>query len=117
MSRRSRKRKSRRITPELRREVMRLAAKGLSYRQILARVDTSRGSVGIMLRPLGGVASRDMLEPTGKRLSLEDRVVPKNRIGISPHASKLKSVKLAFFTNNAPAINDGPAVVHEYHQT
>jgi transposase, IS30 family len=74
MSRRSRKRKSRRITPELRREVMRLAAKGLSYRQILARVDTSRGSVGIMLRPLGGVASRDMLEPTGKRLSLEDRV-------------------------------------------
>lgn len=69
----SRRRKYRRITPELRREVMQLAAKGLSYRQILARVDTSRGAVGIMLRPLGGVAPRDMLEPTGKRLSLEER--------------------------------------------
>ena len=70
----NRRRKNRRITPELRREVMRLAAKGLSYRQIPAQVDTSRGAVGIMLRPLGGVARPDMLEPMGKRLSLEERV-------------------------------------------
>jgi transposase, IS30 family len=66
--------KYRRITPELRREVMRLAGQGLSYRQVLTRVDMSMGGVGIVLRPLGGVIRKDMLEPTGRRLSLEDRI-------------------------------------------
>jgi transposase, IS30 family len=70
----SRRRKYRRITPQLRREVMRLAGQGLSYREILARVDMSMGGVGIVLRPLGGVIRQDMLEPTGRRLSLEDRI-------------------------------------------
>jgi IS30 family transposase len=70
----SRNKKYRKITPELRRHVMRLAAEGLSYRQILARVDTSSGAVRIVLRPLGGVVRKDMLEASGKRLSLEERV-------------------------------------------
>jgi transposase, IS30 family len=60
--------------PEVRREVMRLAAKGCSYRDIAGRVSVSQGWVGIVLRPLGGVIRKDMLEPTGKRLSLEERV-------------------------------------------
>ena len=76
----SRKRKNRRITGELRRQVMRLAAEGFSYRQILERVDTSSGAVRIILRPLGGVVRKDMLEPSGKRLSLEERV--EVRIGL-----------------------------------
>lgn len=76
----SRIKKRRRITPELRREVMRLRAQGLSYRQILARVDMSAGGVQIVLRPLGGVIRKDMLEPTAKRLSLEERV--EIRIGV-----------------------------------
>jgi transposase, IS30 family len=70
----------RRITPELRREVMRLAAQGLSHRQILGRLDMSMGGVGIVLRPLGGVIRRDMLAVSGRRLSLEERV--EIRIGL-----------------------------------
>jgi transposase, IS30 family len=53
---------------------MRLAAQGCSYRDIAGQVSISLGSVGRVLRPLGGVIRKDMLEPTGKRLSLEDRV-------------------------------------------
>jgi IS30 family transposase len=64
----------RRVTPEMRREVMRLAAQGLTYRQILARVDTSMPVVAKVLKPLGGVIRTDMLAPTGRRLSLAERV-------------------------------------------
>jgi transposase, IS30 family len=64
----------RRLTPELRREVMRLAAQGLSYGQILQRVDSSRGGVQIMLRPLGGVIRKETLVVSGRRLSLPERV-------------------------------------------
>ena len=63
-----------RMPPEVRREVMRLAAQGLSHQQILARVDISKGSVQNVLRPLGGVIRKDMLAPTGRRLSLAERV-------------------------------------------
>jgi len=63
-----------RMPAEVRCEVMRLAAQGLSYRQIVARVDVSRGSVGNVLRPLGGVIRKDMLAPAGRRLSLAERV-------------------------------------------
>jgi len=63
----------RRITPELRREVLGLAARGLTTRQILSQVDMSAGGLQIVLRPLGGVVRRDMLELTGKRLSMAER--------------------------------------------
>ena len=63
-----------RLPPELRREVMRLAARGLSYTQIQARLDLSLGTVSAVLRPLGGVIRKDMLAPTGRRLSLQERV-------------------------------------------
>jgi len=53
---------------------MRLFAQGFTHRQILERLDMSMGSVGIVLRPLGGVIRRDTLEVTGKRLSMEERV-------------------------------------------
>jgi IS30 family transposase len=68
------KKRWQRIPPEVRREVMRLRAQGLTYPQIRARVDISQGGVQIVLRPLGGVIRRDMLAPTGRRLSLEERV-------------------------------------------
>ena len=64
-----------RLPVEVRVEVMRLAAQGLSYRQILARVDVSMGSVGSVLRPLGGVIGAEMLAAaSGRRLSLAERV-------------------------------------------
>ena len=63
-----------RLPPELRREVMRLAAQGLSYSQIQARLDLSLATLSGVLRPLGGVIRKDMLAPTGRRLSLAERV-------------------------------------------
>ncbi len=76
----SRIKKRRRITPELRREVMRLRAQGLTYDEIVARADMSMGGLHIVLRPLGGVIRKDMLTVSGKRLSLEERV--EIRIGL-----------------------------------
>ena len=68
------RRRWRRVDDELRREVIRLAAKGLTRDQILAEVDTSAGSVGNVLRPLGGVFRPEMWSCSGFRLSLEERV-------------------------------------------
>jgi transposase, IS30 family len=64
----------RRITPEKRREVLRLAAKGATYEEIVAEVDLSKGAVGLVVRPLGGVIRREMWTPSCARLALEDRV-------------------------------------------
>ena len=69
------------LSPEVRREVMRLAAKGCSHREIAGRVSVSWGSVGNVLRPLGGVIRREMLEVTGRRLCLAERV--EVRVGLA----------------------------------
>jgi IS30 family transposase len=68
------KRGATKLTVEVRREVMRLGAKGYSYRDIAGRLSLSKGSIGTVLAPLGGVIRRDMLTVTGRRLSLEERV-------------------------------------------
>jgi IS30 family transposase len=54
--------------------VIRLAAKGLTYRQILEEIDISQGTVANVLRPLGRVLSSDLWTWTGFRLSLQERV-------------------------------------------
>ena len=54
------KKRYRKITPEKRREIIRLAAHGGTYRQIADTVDLSQGAVGIVVRPLGGVTRREM---------------------------------------------------------
>jgi IS30 family transposase len=64
----------RRITPEKRRQIIKLAAKGATYREILAQVDTSLGGIGLVLTPLGGVMRKEMWDPGGRRLSLEERI-------------------------------------------
>ena len=64
----------RKLPPELRRDVLRLAAKGASYRQIIDQLDLSGGVVQRVLLPLGGAIRRDMLEVSGRRLGLEERV-------------------------------------------
>jgi len=69
------RRKPRRIDSGLRREVIRLAARGHTYREILDRVDTSMGAITIVLRQWGGVTRGDSRwEPSRHRLSLEDRI-------------------------------------------
>jgi len=64
----------RRITPEKRRRIIRLAAQGHSSRQIAAVVDLSDFAVRVVTRPLGGVVRKEMWQPSESRLSLEDRV-------------------------------------------
>lgn len=64
----------RRITPHKRRQVILLAAHGATYQQIAETVDLSHGAVGIVLKPLGGVARKEMWDGGTKRLSLEDRI-------------------------------------------
>ena len=69
-----RARRWRRIPGEKRREVIRLAAKGMSGRDIASELDLAKGSVLMVLRPLGGVIRPEMWEVPEGRLSLDDRV-------------------------------------------
>ena len=69
------KQRWRRLPPELRREIIRLRARGRTYTQIVAELDLGLGSVERVLQPLGGVIRREMLAPSsGWRLTLEERV-------------------------------------------
>jgi IS30 family transposase len=65
--------KWRRITPEKRREILRLRAKGATYREIADAVDLSQGAVRIVVRPLGGVIRKEMWDPGSRRLSIAER--------------------------------------------
>jgi len=75
----------RRITPEVRREIIRLAAEGLTREEIARRVSRSVGAVGYTLRPLGGVYRPEQWQPSPGRLSLDDRV--EIRLGLERHES------------------------------
>jgi IS30 family transposase len=80
----------RRITPEVRREVIRLARGGASYRDIKGELDLPLGSVGLVLAPLGGVLRREQWAcPSGFRLSLDERV--EIQLGLKQHKS-LRSI-------------------------
>jgi transposase, IS30 family len=64
-----------RITAEVRREVIRLARGGLSYRRISGKVGMPVGSIGLVLQPLGGVLRGEHWKPpSGLRLSLDERI-------------------------------------------
>jgi transposase, IS30 family len=62
------------LPPEVRREIIRLAAKGRSWDQIRLEIDCSVGTVCNVLRPLGGVYRPGMWQVSTARLSLPDRV-------------------------------------------
>jgi transposase, IS30 family len=69
------KRRWRRITPEVRREVIMLARQGASYRDIKGATALPMGSIGLVLAPLGGVIRGEHWScPSGRRLSLEERI-------------------------------------------
>ena len=69
------KRVWRRLDREVRREIVRLSARGLTHREIAAEVCRSHGAVQRVLAPLGGVWRSDSgWEPSPARLSLEERV-------------------------------------------
>jgi IS30 family transposase len=68
------KRRWRRITVEVRREIIRASARGATYEEIAALVGRSTGSVFNVLRPLGGVVREEDWRASPARLSVEDRV-------------------------------------------
>jgi IS30 family transposase len=79
----------RRITPEKRREIIRLAARGATYQEIAQTVDLSSSAVAIVVQPLGGVIRKEMWTPGNNRLSLDDRV--EIRIGLG-RGDSLRSI-------------------------
>lgn len=68
------RRRWRRMSEQVRREVMSLAGEGCTYAQILERVDISEGGITCVLRPLGGVVRKEALAAKcDRRLSVEER--------------------------------------------
>lgn len=65
---------ARRLSPEVRRQVIRLAAKGKTYREIIDEAGVSMGAITVITKPLGGVIRPEMWSPSPARLSLDDRV-------------------------------------------
>jgi IS30 family transposase len=68
------KRHWRRVTPDKRREIIAMAARGATINEMAAAVNRSAGSVVNVLRPLGGVIRPELWQPCPGRLSLDDRV-------------------------------------------
>jgi transposase, IS30 family len=69
-----------RIPQELRREVIRMAARGASATEICVELRLGNGSVQRVLAPLGGVIRPELWTPPAGALSLDDRV--EIRIGL-----------------------------------
>jgi transposase, IS30 family len=67
-------RRWRRITPEKRRQIIRLAARGATQEEIAEAVDLSSSAVGLVVRPLGGVIRKELWNPGTRRLTLDERV-------------------------------------------
>ena len=80
------KRVWRRLDRDVRRRVIRLAAKGWTHERIAGEVCRSKGSIGWVLEPLGGVwRSDERWDPSPKRLSLDERV--EIRVGLELQTS------------------------------
>lgn len=62
------------ISPETRREIYRLAAQGKTHREIGEVVGYTGRSVCNVLLRVGGVVRKEMWEPPSHRLNLEDRI-------------------------------------------
>lgn len=68
------RRRWRRMPPEVRREVMRLAGEGLTFDEIREQVDISVGGISCVLRPLGGVIRKEALAgPSPRLLGIKER--------------------------------------------
>jgi transposase, IS30 family len=64
----------RRLSPEVRQAVIRLAAEGKTYRQIIDEAGVSMGGIISITKPMGGVIRPEHWTPSSAWLSLDDRV-------------------------------------------
>ena len=71
-----------RLSEAQRREVIRLAARGVGRREIIDKLGVADGSISLILRPFGGVYRPSNWAPLPHRLSLEDRVEIKAGIAV-----------------------------------
>jgi transposase, IS30 family len=62
------------LPPELRRDIIRLAAAGRTYREIQGELNVASGCVARVVRPLGGVFRPEQWVTSAFRLSLDERV-------------------------------------------
>src|SRR5207302_10231536 len=62
------------LSPDKRREVIRLFSKGKTYREIIDETGVSMGVITLLVKPLGGVVRPGLWQVSPARLSLEDRV-------------------------------------------
>ena len=63
-----------RLSDEVRRDVIRLSAQGRTYREIIEATGVSMGAVTIITKHLGGVIRPELWAPSSARLSLDDRI-------------------------------------------
>lgn len=63
-----------RLSPDQRRQVIKLTAQGATQRQIAKQVGISNGAVWMVQKPFGGVVRPEMWNPGDSRLSLEQRI-------------------------------------------
>jgi len=68
------RRRWKRLPDELRREVIKAAARGATYAEIKAHLDVPVGSIHRVVAPLGGVVRGEHWRPSRARLSAEERV-------------------------------------------
>lgn len=68
------KRRWRRLLPDMRKEIIRMAAKGSTTTEIIEGLDLSEGVVCRVLRPFGGVFRPEAWAPSSARLSLDERI-------------------------------------------
>jgi IS30 family transposase len=64
----------RRLDPDARREIIKMAAQGATYMEIVRALDRPLVTVGRVLRPLGGVIRKEQWSCSRFRLSLDERV-------------------------------------------
>ncbi len=67
-------RRWKRLLPDTRREIIRMAAKGASNPEIIEALDLSEGVVCRVLIPFGGVFRPEAWTPSSARLSLDERI-------------------------------------------
>ena len=113
----------RRITPEKRREVIRLAAQGHSSSSIAERLGLGDRAIRIVLRPMGGVYREEMWRPSERRLSLDERV--EIRLGLERRESiraiarridRAPSTVSREIRNNGSTSSYGPMAAHRRAQ-
>jgi IS30 family transposase len=68
------KRQWRRLTPDVRRQIIRLSSQGRTQREIRDALQVGLGTVWLVLKPLGGVIRKEQWQCSRFRLSLDERV-------------------------------------------